>query len=217
MTVGVAERADDFEAATRAAVRERQAAMWTALPATVVSYDPTKQTVSAQPTIQGYPPTADGVGDPANMPVCPDCPVVFPKGGGYAMTFPLNPGDEGVLVFMSRCMDAWWQSGGVQPQAEMRMHDLSDGVFIPGVTSQPMKLANVYTGGMEMRTTDGSMHVRLSPSGIDVLGNLTVTGTVAATGNVTSQADVLAQTVSLHGHVHLGVQSGTALSGGPKP
>ena len=214
---GVAERADDFEDAVRVATRARQASIQTALPAVVVSYDPVKQTVSAQPTIQGQRPTATGLGAPENLPVCPDCPVSFPKGGGYAITWPLNPGDEGVLVFMSRCMDSWWQSGGIQPQAEMRMHDLSDGVFLPGATSQPMKLANVYTGGMEMRNTSGSMHVRMSPSGIDILGNVTVTGTVMATGNVSSQADVLAQTVSLHNHVHLGVTTGTALSGTPKP
>ena len=55
------------------------------------------------------------------------------------MTFPLSEGNEGLVVFASRCIDNWWLSGGVQSQAEVRMHDLSDGFFIPGCFSQAKK------------------------------------------------------------------------------
>ena len=186
----VAERGDDHEAAIKSAVRESRASLWTAMPGIVVSYDPDKQTAAVQPAIQGYPPTTRGVAAPVNMPVCLDCPVSFPRGGGYALTFPLNEGDEGMLVFASRCIDAWWQSGGVQPQAELRMHDLSDGMFIPGVTSQSRKLADATSVGMEVRTDDGHTRTQFgsgsvsssfldgdkfvdwSPGGLTASGNL---------------------------------------------
>lgn len=162
----VAERGDDHEAAIKSAVKESRASLWTAMPGIVVSYDPDKQTAAVQPAIQGYPPTTRGVAAPVNMPVCLDCPVSFPRGGGYALTFPLNEGDEGMLVFASRCIDAWWQSGGVQPQAELRMHDLSDGMFIPGVTSQPNRLASVTQTGAEIRSDDGQTRMQVASTAV---------------------------------------------------
>ena len=66
--------------------------------------------------------------------------MVFPGGGGWSITFPVSKGDEALVVFASRCIDDWWQSGGVGIQPDLRMHDLSDGFAIIGPRSQPRKL-----------------------------------------------------------------------------
>jgi hypothetical protein len=131
------ERADDPEAALKAALRGFQAGLWTAMPATLQSYDAAKLTCSAQPTIQAVLQAKDGTFSNLTMPLCVDCPVIFPSGGGFTLTFPLAAGDEGLLIFASRCIDQWHAQGGTQAQAERRMHDLSDGFFLPGPRSRP--------------------------------------------------------------------------------
>src|SRR5271155_5094227 len=106
------ERMGSLLVAHKAAQDGFEADLWTALPALVVSYDATKLTVSAQPTIQSQVRPPGGTWVTAPLPPCLDCPVVFPGGGGFTLTFPVAAGDEGLLVFASRCIDAWWQSGG---------------------------------------------------------------------------------------------------------
>ncbi|MFW8450019.1 Gp138 family membrane-puncturing spike protein, partial [Klebsiella pneumoniae] len=61
-----------------------------------------------------------------NLPLLVDVPVVFPRGGGCTLTFPVKPGDECLVIFADRCIDFWWQSGGIQEPVDERMHDLSD-------------------------------------------------------------------------------------------
>ena len=132
--------------ALRAALDGRQAEMWTALPGIVQSFDPAAMTVSVQPAVAGRISDEAGKAASVDLPILPDVPVVFPGGGGFALTFPVAAGDECLVVFASRCIDAWWQSGGVGEPMEPRMHDLSDGFALVGVRSQPHRLSPVsYT------------------------------------------------------------------------
>jgi hypothetical protein len=81
------------------------------------------------------------------------------------MTFPVKDGDEGLVVFASRCIDKWWRDGGVQEQTEYRMHDLSDGFAIPGFRSQKRTLDNVSTTAVQLRSDDGKKYVELDDKG----------------------------------------------------
>ncbi|MGC8050122.1 Gp138 family membrane-puncturing spike protein, partial [Salmonella enterica] len=78
-----------------------------------------------------------------------------------SMTFPVAQGDECLVVFASRCIDSWWQSGGIQEQAELRMHDLSDGFAILGFRSQPRALSNISTTSAQLRSDDGATFIDL--------------------------------------------------------
>lgn len=143
--------------AIQAALDRFQSNLWTALPAVVSSYNKDKLTVAAQPTIQAQVFQPNGTWVDTQLPLCLDCPVVFPGGGEFLLTFPMTTGDEGLLIFASRCIDSWWQSGGIQKQAENRMHDLSDGFFIPAMMSQKMIPANVNGNTCQLRTKDGTL------------------------------------------------------------
>ena len=165
------ERMDSLLVALRGALQNFESTLWTALPASVVSYNAAKLTVSAQPTIQAQVRTPAGQWINTTLPVCVDCPVSFPGGGGFTLTFPIAVGDEGILVFASRCIDAWWQNSGVQPQAELRMHDLSDGMFIPGLFSVPKVPANVSTTACQLRSIDGQTLVEVGPGKIQLIAN----------------------------------------------
>lgn len=140
----------------------RQATIQTAMPGILESYDASSQTASVQTAIQAQVRDATGVWTFVDITVLVDCPVQFPRGGGYGFTFPLVKGNEGIVIFSSRCIDAWWQSGGVQPQAELRMHDLSDGMFVPGISSKPSVPAGVSTDSARFWAEDGSMFVDLN-------------------------------------------------------
>lgn len=158
---------ESLQVAVRAALDGRQAQTWTAMPGILQSFDAEAVTASVQIAIQAQVRQPDGTWLDTTISVCADCPVVFGGGGGCVGTFPLDQGDEGLLVFASRCIDAWWQSGGVQKQAELRMHDLSDGFFIPGCFSQP-RAANI-TGGVstseaQLRSLDGTVMARVNPT-----------------------------------------------------
>lgn len=178
------ERLDDPEESLRMAMENQQAQIWTALPGIVTGVDLDAQTLSVQPAVQGQVSDADGSSKNVNLPLLVDVPIVWPRAGGFAITFPIKPGDEVLAVFASRCIDSWWQSGGVGAQAEARMHDLSDGFAILAPTSQSKKLSNVQTDGVEMRTESRSTFIRLTEGTIYIKGNIEHEGNTQHTGNL---------------------------------
>lgn len=190
------ERIESPLTAIRAALYGLQATIWTALPAKVVDYTAAKRIVSLQPTIMAQVRDIAGVWTNVALPVLVDCPVVFPGGGGFEFTFPIAAGDEGIVIFASRCIDAWWQQGGVQPQAELRMHDLSDGMFLPGMFSQArLPSPAPSTSVPQIRNSDATVKLEFIGGGFKLTGNLQVTGSVIAGFGGVDQ-------VGLQTHIH---------------
>lgn len=158
------ELVDEPVEAIRSAMDGQQANMWTAMPGLIESFDPAAMTVAVQPAIKGRVRQEDGSAKSVNMPLLADVPVYFPRGGGFTLTHPIHPGDECLVVFGSRCIDGWWQSGGVQEPAEQRMHDLSDAFALIGPTSQPGVLVPpVDPENVQLRTDDGEAHITMMP------------------------------------------------------
>lgn len=197
------QRLGDPTTAIAMATRERQAQIWTALPGIIQSFDPAAMTCEVQPSIQGTlsdPKTGDAKN--VNLPLLVDCPVQFPSGGGVTLTLPIAPDDECLIIFASRCIDAWWQSGGIAPPMVYRMHDLSDGFVIPGIWSQPRVLTGVSTSKAQLRSTDGATVLELDPEAQRI--NLVAPGGVYING------------IHFDEHHHTGVQTGSGISGGPQ-
>ncbi|MEJ2896219.1 Gp138 family membrane-puncturing spike protein [Bordetella avium] len=158
------ERWNDPEEAIRAALEARQSGVQTAIPAIVVSFDPETVTLAAQPVVQGTVQAATGAYSTVNLPVLQDVPVAFPRGGGCTLTFPISAGDEVLLVFSSRCIDGWWQTGQVGPAMDARMHSLSDAIAIPGLFSQVTKINGISTNSAQLRSNDGLTFIELDPT-----------------------------------------------------
>ena len=165
------ERMNDPLVAMRAMLRGWQSNIWTSLPGIIQSFDATKMTAVVQPAIQAQVRTTEGAWNNVTLPVCLDVPVFFPWGGGFGVTLPLAGGDTGGLLFSSRCIDSWWQNGGVQPQAEFRLHNLSDGMFIPGLFSQNSLPANVSTSSLQVRSLDGQTYLEVGPGKIQLVAD----------------------------------------------
>lgn len=82
------------------------------------------------------------------------------------MTVPIKEGDECLMIFGDRCIDAWWQSGDVQSQIDKRHHNLSDGFAILGTWSQPHKIENYSVNAIQLRDKIGTTKVSVKHEGI---------------------------------------------------
>ena len=134
-----------------------------ALPGIIQSFDPDSVTAVVQPAIRYVERDNDGNVITKDYPLLVDVPVVFPSAGGVTLTLPVSPGDECELKFQDRCIDFFWQSGGVQEPVDERMHDLSDATCSVGQISQPNRIKNVSTTSAQLRSIDGSTYIDLNP------------------------------------------------------
>ncbi len=200
----------------------RLAKLWTALPGIIQSFNASKQTVVVQPAIRAV--SFDIQGKPTNvqLPLLLDCPAQFPGGGGYTLTFPIAAGDECLVVFSARCIDAWWTSGGVQNQAVLRMHNLSDGFALLGFSSVPRVISAISTASTQLRSNDGSTFVEVGAGEITLKGaQINLEGPVRQTGGAaTFDTSVTAPAIDgttsitvagkdVGGHTHTDPQGGT--------
>ncbi|WP_346828422.1 Gp138 family membrane-puncturing spike protein [Serratia inhibens] len=135
-----------------------------ALPGIIQSFDPETVTCVVQPAVKGYESDDAGKKSSLSLPLLVDVPVIFPRGGGVTLTFPVKAGDECLLVFSDRCIDFWWQNGGVQESVDSRMHDLSDAFAIVGPQSQVQKISDISTSAAQFRSDDGSTYLEIDPT-----------------------------------------------------
>ncbi len=197
----------DPEEATRRAMLALQARMWTALPGFIWDYDPGANTATVHMGVSSLA-RADGDAYAASaFPLLPDVPIQFPGGGGAALTFPLKRGDECLLVFSSRPIDAWWQSGGVQRPGNARMHSMSDAVALVGLRSRGNVPAGISTTEVQLRSDDGQAVVGLNPT--------THAITITAPGGVTVNAPTMTINAALVQGVPLGGGSSASSLIGP--
>lgn len=136
------------------------------MPGILQSFDKDKGTCTVQVAIRGTITDEKQNTKVVDIPILEDVPVLMLGGGGYSVTMPLKKGDEGLVHFSSRCIDGWWQNGGVQSPAEYRMHNLSDGFFVPGFRSQPRKLSDVSDNDVVIRSDDNKRKITISDSSI---------------------------------------------------
>ncbi|MCE9898078.1 Gp138 family membrane-puncturing spike protein [Raoultella terrigena] len=218
-------------------------AMRVSIPGIIQSFDPDAVTAVIQPAIKGVEHDTSGAEISVNLPLLVDVPVVFPRGGGCTLTFPVTAGDECLVIFADRCIDFWWQSGGIQEPVDGRMHDLSDAFCIVGPQSQAKKISGISTTSAQLRTDDGSAFIEVSAGGditattagnatinapeIILNGNVTINGnlsqgmgesggTATMHGPVTVTNDVTAGGKSLMTHTHGGVEHGNDSTGEPE-
>lgn len=181
-----------------------------ALPGIIQSFDPETITCVVQPAVKGYESDDAGKKSSLSLPLLVDVPVIFPRGGGVTLTFPVKAGDECLLMFADRCIDFWWQNGGVQEPVDGRMHDLSDAFAIVGLQSCARKIANISTSTAQLRTDDGAAFIELDPGSHAV--NVTTSGKLTASAQggteINSPEIVLNGNVTINGNLSQGVGAG---------
>jgi hypothetical protein len=219
------ERSPTEEEILRAAFRGMQSRIWTAIPGIVERFDAAKMIVDVQPAINGRARSTKGVVSSLQMPKLLDCPVLWQGGGGVTLTFPISAGDECLVIFSARCIDGWWEQGGIKDPPDIRMHNLSDGFALVGVRSVPRAFA-VSTTEAVLRSDDGSTYAKLNPDAQTIQmtapGGINLNGVlIDSSGNVTSPATMTAVTDVVGGgkhlktHTHSGVTAGASNTGQP--
>jgi Phage protein Gp138 N-terminal domain len=205
-----------------------------ALPCIVASFDSIKQTVSVKPALTeiGY---VSGLRTTQwkNL-ILVDIPIVLPGSDEYAMTFPIIPGNECLVLFADVAIDSWFQSSGQNNQIEERRHSLSDGFALFRPRSLPNVLPNYSTTSAQLRTRDGTVVVDIAAHQITVTAPTVQVSATTATVNASGTATVAGATVNVTGsttvnvsgantthvdgksfllHTHSGVVTGGSLSG----
>lgn len=217
---------NDPETAMRYALQGLQSQMWCALPAIVSAVDLTAMTVECTPSIKGVATDSKGVQSYITMPPLLDVPLVFPSAGGFSLTLPIKAGDEVLVVFASRCIDAWWQNGGIQQPMELRMHDLSDGFAIPGPRSQPKVVSGISADNARLVNDEGTTYLEITPDGkinlvapggVEITGDVEITGAVNVTGTIVATGEITGNNIPLSQHIHGGVASGGQFTATPSP
>ncbi|KFK92586.1 MULTISPECIES: Gp138 family membrane-puncturing spike protein [unclassified Serratia (in: enterobacteria)] len=181
-----------------------------AMPGIIESFNPNAVTCEVRPAIRGSIENPDGTVTQTELPLLVDVPVIFPRGGGVSLTFPVKTGDECLVVFADRCIDFWWQSGDVQDAVDGRMHHLADAFAILGPQSQPHKISNISTSAAQLRSDDGAAMIELLPDSHAV--NVITSGKLTANANggteITSPSIVLNGSVTINGSLSQGMGSG---------
>lgn len=182
----------------------------TAMPATVVSYDPSSNRAVVRPSLPKRLASGEELPSPSVMEV----PVAFQAGGGASLTFPLRPGDGLLLVFAQRSLEGWLSGSATAPD-DPRRFALSDAIAIPGLRASGLQgdasATVVRWPGATLRLEDGGI-ARMTGTKLIVEGNVEVTGTVQATGNISTPAEVSAGPIGLKAHRHGGVQTGSGIT-----
>jgi len=158
----------------REAMDARLADVRVALPAQVVAFDPALQLVDVQPLLVNVLVAEDGE-VPEPLPVIPGVPLMFPRAGGFFLTFPVIPGDTVLLVCNDRSIDEWRSLGTQSLPADLRMHSLSDAVAIPGLYAgtAPLPVADVSALGAFLGKAGGP-GVHCTPAAVELGGSVAV-------------------------------------------
>jgi hypothetical protein len=101
---------------------------------TIISFDDSNQSariaVNFQKVLDKVPPGKQQI---FNYPTLIDCPVFSLYGGQHFLTFPIQAGDNCIILFNDRDLDNWITTGSTAPPNTKRVHSLSDGIALVGI------------------------------------------------------------------------------------
>ena len=113
------------------ALESRLGDVYTALPGRVESYDPKTQCADVLPLVKRPLPTADGDIVSEDLPIVPNVPICFPRGGAFTISWPIAPGDSVLLIVTTYAIGGWRASGKSSEAGDVRLHSLGSSVAIP--------------------------------------------------------------------------------------
>lgn len=164
----------------RAMIRAEMVDTHTAIPGKIISYDHAKNIAVVQPCLKRKYKNETL---PVELPPIANVTVCFPRMGKGHLRIPINPGDEGEIIFQERSIDKWSVNGGMVDPDDTRTHDLSDATFWPGL--------NPHGNAMESLASSTSLELKLKGSYIEILDN----GKFKVKGSSEELFDLLVQTL----------------------
>lgn len=99
----------------------------------------------------------------ADYPIMADVPVLFLGGGETgALTFPVQAGDECLLLFNDRDIDNWYSGNSNAPPSSSRLHSFSDGIALVGMRSKTKAISDFDADAVSLRFGDNKILVKES-------------------------------------------------------
>ena len=193
-------------------ISSRLASLHTSMPAIVQSYDKETQTVEVQPAIKNVYTNEDEEEQVESLPLLVDVPVVFPRAGGFFVSFPIVKGDSVLVVFGERSMDQWQGTGKESDPGDLRRFSLSDAVAIPGVFPSTAPLKDAHGENMVMGKDEGAQ-IHLKPNGEVHLAEEDASDFVALAAKVKASIDALQVAHDLHTHLTTATVGPSAVPG----
>lgn len=210
------------------------------LPASVVSFDRTKNTATVQPMIMMVDMQDKQI---QRQPIA-YVPVISLGGGGFHISFPLQQGDFGWIYAADRDLSLFLQNLKMSPPYTGRVHNFADSMFVPDVLRK-YTINGEDSAYMVIQSTDGATRISIRPDNIKITaptkvlvdvpqseftgnvqidqnlvvsGNTTITGQTTANGgfesasgtSCTLPANATVGGINVTSHGHDGVQSGSS-------
>ncbi len=184
----------EFVQQIRDEIDSRTADIHTAIPASIISYDPSTSRVTVKPHgvfVSGH--------KSLDYPLISGVPVVMPMAAGKScgIAVPVVPGDDCLLVFTEQDISCWLD--GAAPDISMT-HALSNAVAICGLSSRQNTAANkaaqdniirLYNNGTTVDLKSDSVMIRQGNSQICVSGGkVTVSGDMSISGNLSVSGSI---------------------------
>jgi hypothetical protein len=186
----------------RAAIESHAREFHVALPGRIDRYDATKQRADVKLELQRYVSDGEGGHVPESLPVLPNVPVAFPRGGGYFVSFPLAKGDPVLVVFCDAPIGAWLKKGDMAEPGLSESHGLGGAVCYPGIAPNDDKLDDASASTMKLGK-DGTPAAQ-----IEFTDSLTKVGGgdqfVALANLVDSRLAAIRTFINAHTHVETG-------------
>jgi hypothetical protein len=117
----------------RRAIEANREELHTALPGRVQKFDKARNTADIIPQLRRALERADGTFQLEDLPIIPDVPIAWPRGGGGSkfITWPLVAGDPVQLIFNERDIGLWREQGEPGAPGDNRCHTLAGAVAVP--------------------------------------------------------------------------------------
>lgn len=165
-------RTPSMEELLEAATHEALSDVFSCLPGKIELYDPAQQKANVKPLIKRRYLGEDGDEGIDELPVITDVPVLFPRGGGYFLSFPVKKGDNVTLLFVDRSIDDYVGSDGATDTAplDFRQFDISDAVAIPAWSTFLNSIKDVVASGAVFGK-EGGPQVRVNDTAVEVTSN----------------------------------------------
>jgi len=192
-----------LEDVLEAAVNQQLNRLRVGLPGIVITYDSVTQIASVRPAL------TDLGGE--LLPIITQVPVIFPRSGGFAITWPLLPGDEVWILFGERSIDRFVALGGYQQPDNPRRFDWTDAVAIPGISPKTSPIETASGSAMVLGTRQGTSQIEITPALIRL--GAQANDFVALAQLVLNELGNIVN--AFNTHVHTGVTTGAGTSGMP--
>ena len=136
--------------AIRFAIRQSLKDLYTCMPGIVESYD----AETRRAVVKGALKVVTTKEEEIEREAIHNVPVVFPSGGGFTMTFPLEPGDSVLLCYSQRGLTNWKKTLGVAAPDTIGFFSEKDAFAMPGFgTDEPEHHIAIEADGIHIRTT----------------------------------------------------------------